>query len=257
MDLSALAPLLPPGLQPAVAQPFPLVVAGVGSDIPIGGMPQDTLTEESLTAYEVSYAGVLPRGTTLGGSFFVNRRDDAINFTALPPSLDPYTATHPPPGWRLPPGVLTQLAQFGIFLPRTAFTYLNLGPIRQTGVELWLEQRVSRAVAASINYSWQSEPEILDDPNPHLPAETQPAPDAPIQRRGDMERLAAPGFRVGERRHRRVLERRPHVGVSPRPHRRVRDRERQRRGEVAGRCRHDHGEGNQRVQPDHPIAHLR
>ena len=84
----------------------------------------------------------------------------------------------------------------------------------------------------------------------------QPAPDAPIQRRGDMERLAAPGFRVGERRHRRVLERRPHVGVS-RPHRRVRDRERQRRGEVAGRCRHDHGEGNQRVQPDHPTAHLR
>ena len=28
-------------------------------------------------------AGVLSRGTTLGGSFFVNRRDDAINFTAL------------------------------------------------------------------------------------------------------------------------------------------------------------------------------
>ena len=67
--------------------------------------------------------------------------------------------------------MLTQLAQFGIFLPRTAFTYLNLGPIRQTGVELWLEQRVSRAVAASVNYTWQSEPEILDDPNPHLPAE--------------------------------------------------------------------------------------
>ena len=171
VDLSALAPLLPPGLQPAVAQPFPLVVAGVGSDIPIGGMSQDELTEESLTAYEVSYAGVLSRGTTLGGSFYVNRRDDAINFTVLPPSLDPYTATHPPPGWRLPPGVLTQLAQFGRFLPRTAFTYLNLGPVRQTGVELWLEQRVSRAVAASINYSWQSEPEILDDPNPHLPAE--------------------------------------------------------------------------------------
>ena len=171
VDLSALAPLLPPGLQPAVAQPFPLVVGAVGSDIPIGGMPQDELTEESLTAYEVSYTGVLPLGTTLGGSFFVNRRDDSINFTALPPTLDPYTAATPPPGWRLPPVVLTQLAQFGIFLPRTAFTYLNLGPIRQTGVELWLEQQVSRAVAASVNYSWQSEPEILDDPNPYLPSE--------------------------------------------------------------------------------------
>ena len=126
VDLSALAPLLPPVLQPAVAEPFPLVVGASGSDIPIGGMPQDELTEESLTAYEVSYTGVLPRGTTLGGSFFVNRRDDSINFTALPPSLDPYTAASPPPGWRLPPLVLTQMAQLGIFLPRTAFTYLNL-----------------------------------------------------------------------------------------------------------------------------------
>ena len=47
-------------------------------------------------------------------------------------------------------------------------------------------------------------------------------------------RVAAPGCRLGERRHRRILERRPHRGVS-RLHRRVRDRERQRRGEVAGR----------------------
>ncbi len=171
VDLSGLAPLLPPVLQPAVAQPFPLIVNAVGSDIPIGRMPQDELTEESLTAYEVSYTGVLPRGTTFGGSFFVNRRDDSINFTALPQSLDPYTAASPPPGWQLPPFVLTQMAQLGIFLPRTAFTYLNLGPIRQTGVELWLDQKVSRLLATSINYSWQSKPEILDNPNPYLPAE--------------------------------------------------------------------------------------
>ena len=171
VDLTGLAPLLPPVLQPAVAQPFPLVVNAVGSDIPIGGMPQEELFEESLTAYEVSYTGVLPRGTTLGGSFYVNRRDDSINFVSLPRSLDPYTAANPPPGWRLPPVVLALMAQRGIFLPRTAFTYLNLGPIRQTGLELWLEQPFSRSLAASVNYSWQSEPEILDDPTPYLPAE--------------------------------------------------------------------------------------
>ena len=171
VDLTGLAPLLPPLLQPAVAQPFPLVVNAVGSDIPIGGMPQEELLEESLTAYEVSYTGVLPRGTTLGGSFYVNRRDDSINFVSLPRSLDPYTAANPPPGWRLPPVVLALMAQRGILLPRTAFTYLNLGPIRQTGLELWLEQQFSRSLAASVNYSWQSEPEILDDPNPYLPAE--------------------------------------------------------------------------------------
>ena len=62
VDLSALAPRLPPVLQPAVAQPFPLVVGAVGSDLPIGGRPQDELTEESLTAYEVSYTGVFRAG---------------------------------------------------------------------------------------------------------------------------------------------------------------------------------------------------
>ena len=171
VDLRGLAPLLPPPLQREVAHPFPLVVNAVGSNLPIGGLAQDELVEDSLTAYEVSYTGVLPRGTTLGGSLYVNRRDDAINFVPLPPHRDPYTAANPPPGWRLPPLVLAQMAQVGQFLPRTAFTYLNLGPTRQTGLELWLNQQVSRSLAASVNYSWQSEPEILDDPNPFLPAE--------------------------------------------------------------------------------------
>ena len=171
VDLSGLAPLLPPPLQPAVAQPFPLVVNAVGSDIPIGNMAQDELIEESLTAYEVSYTGVLPRGTTLGGSFFVNQREDSISFTPLAPTRDPYTPANPPPGWQLPPVMLGLMAQAGIYLPRTAFTYFNLGPLRQTGVELWLDQRFSRELAASVNYPWQSEPEILDDPNPFLASE--------------------------------------------------------------------------------------
>ena len=171
VDLSGLAPLLPPPLQPAVAQPFPLVVNAVGSSLPIGDMAQDDLIEESLTAYEVSYTGVLPRGTTLGGSFFVNQREDSISFTPLAPSRDPYTPANPPPGWRLPPVMLGLMAQAGIYLPRTAFSYFNLGPLRQTGVELWLDQRFSRSLAASVNYSWQSEPEILDAPNPFLASE--------------------------------------------------------------------------------------
>ena len=171
VDLSGLAPLLPPPLQPAVAQPFPLIVNAVGSNIPIGDMAQDELIVESLTAYEVSYTGVLPRGTTLGGSFFVNQREDSISFTPLAPTRDPYTAANPPPGWQLPPVMLGLMAQAGIYLPRTAFTYFNLGPLRQTGVELWLDQRFSRELAASVNYSWQSEPEILDDPNPFLASE--------------------------------------------------------------------------------------
>ena len=54
-------------------------------------------------------------------------------------------------------------------------------------MELWLNQRFSRPLAASVNYSWQSEPEILDAPNPFLPAELNLPPDPPVQRGGELE----------------------------------------------------------------------
>ena len=165
-DLSGLAPLLPPALRPAVAAPFPLVVHAVGSDIPINGNPQKELTEESVTAYEVAYTATVRTRTTVGAAFYVNDRQHNISFTPLPNNLDPYTVTNPPPGWPLPPVILAVLAQSGIFLPRTAFTYLNLGPLRDKGLELSLDHRISEALTATANYSWQAKPTILSDPNP-------------------------------------------------------------------------------------------
>ena len=194
VDLSGLAAfrpllpaLLPPGLPPAVAQgalmqleqqldqttaqPFPLVVRSVGSDLPLGSMPRTGITEESLTAYELSYTGTFGN-TTAGAAVYLNRRDTPISFTELPPSVDAYTAENPPPGWVLPPQVLSFMASAaGIYLPRTAFTYSNLGPTRHVGAELWFDQRISRSASTWFNYSWQAEPEILDSDNPFLPDE--------------------------------------------------------------------------------------
>jgi iron complex outermembrane receptor protein len=166
ISLQALAPLLPAPLRPLVANPFPLVVRAVGSELPIGTTPQAKLQEESLTAYEFAYTGVFRNRTTVGVAFYINDMNDNINFVTLPSSLDPYTAANPPPGWALPPSILTAMAQLGIFLPRTGFTYLNLGPTRQKGVELSLDHRFSTAVSAFVNYSWQGDPQVLDDPNP-------------------------------------------------------------------------------------------
>ena len=190
VDLSSLAPFLPAPLRPVIgprlAQPFPLVVRAAGSDRPIGAMERLPLREESLTAYEVSYTGTLWPGGTIGAAAYLNRRDDPINFVPVASDVDPYTAHNLPPGWaaylgadRLPaplatqaPGLLLQqMAQFGIYLPRTAFTYFNLGPTRQVGAELWWDQRLSRSASAWINYSWQAEPEILESENPYLPEE--------------------------------------------------------------------------------------
>ena len=166
VDLSGLRPLLPAPLQPLVANPFPLVVKAVGSELSIGSTPQATLKQESLTAYEFAYTGTFRDKTTVGLAFYVNDMNDNINFVQLPNSQDPYTATNPPPGWQLPTVILAQMAQLGILLPRTAFTYLNLGPTRQRGVELSLDERVSSTISAFANYSWQGKPEILNDPNP-------------------------------------------------------------------------------------------
>ena len=167
VDLRGLAPLLPPPLQPLVAAPFPLAVRAIGSELPIGSTPQASLKHESLTALEGAYTGTFKDRTTLGVAVYMNDMDDNINFVQLPSSLDPYTPASPPPGWQLPPVILGAMAQLGIFLPRTAFTYLNLGPIRQKGVELSLDHRMSSAVSTFANYSWQGRPEALDDPNPY------------------------------------------------------------------------------------------
>jgi outer membrane receptor protein involved in Fe transport len=171
VDLSPIAGLLPPALQPLVASPFPLVVRAVGSDIPINGQAQAELTEQSLTAYEVAYTGTVRDRTTVTAAVYINNTDKEINFTQLPASLDPYTASNPPPGWRLPAIVLAQLAARGVFLPRTAFTYLNLGPTREKGAEFSLDHRFSNALTAFANYSIQAKPTILDDPNPFPPTE--------------------------------------------------------------------------------------
>src|SRR3954470_15521970 len=168
-DLSALAPLLPPPLAPLVAQPFPLVVNAVGSKIAINGTAQADLAEESLTAYEVAYTASIAR-TTATAAFYVNDLDRNINFVQLPNNLDPYTAQNPPPGWPLPPAILSVLAARGIFLPRTAFTYLNLGPVREKGLELSLDQRIAPGVSGFVNYSWQAKPTVIDSATP-FPAE--------------------------------------------------------------------------------------
>src|SRR6202008_1929732 len=109
--------------------------------------------------------------TTVGAAFYVNDRDDSIAFTPLPNNLDPYTPAHPPPGWPLPPSILDLLAQRGIYLPRTGFTYLNLGPLREKGLELSVDHRISGGLSTFAHYSWQGNPSVTAGPNPDPPAE--------------------------------------------------------------------------------------
>ncbi len=167
VNLSALAPLLPPPLQPLVAQPFPLVIRAEGSEVrrDLGIPPADKLKEESLKAYEIAYTGTFGRRTTVGLAFYINDTDDNIRFLT-DAKRDPYTAANPPPGWKLPPVILAAMAQRGIFLP-SSFTYVNLGPLRNKGAEVSVDQGFNAWLSGFANYSWQANPKSTDPSRPY------------------------------------------------------------------------------------------
>jgi outer membrane receptor for ferrienterochelin and colicins len=185
IDLSAFAaiPGLPAPLVAFFSVPFNLQVRAVGSDIDdpsFAGRDRPGLKEESLTAYEVAYTGTLGGRTTVGAAFYINDTDDNINFLASPgpgPFQVPfYTPQAPPPGFPAitvgPPFspvplplasfIVAALQQRGILLPRN-LTYMNIGKIRNKGVELSVDHTFDRNWSAFANYSWQAEPEPLDD----------------------------------------------------------------------------------------------
>ena len=184
IDLSPFAaiPGLPPPIVAFFQQPFPLQVRAIGSEVDdpaFEGRERPPLVEESLTAYEIAYTGTINGRTTLGAAFYINDTDDNINFIANPgpgPLQVPfYTPQAPPPGFPpitvgppfspvpIPFGsfVVAGLAQRGILLPRN-LTYLNIGKIRNKGLELSIEHSFDRNWNAFANYSWQGDPEPQD-----------------------------------------------------------------------------------------------
>jgi iron complex outermembrane receptor protein len=135
---------------------FPIITRAVGNE---------NLQEEQLDAYEVGYTGDFNSGrTVVSFSYYINDTDQNINFVPV----GVYTTQNPPPGWPLNPAIIGLLASQGIVFP-SEFTYLNLGPLRNQGIELSLDQVVTDHISLFVNYSYQKDPEILDDSDGTFP----------------------------------------------------------------------------------------
>jgi outer membrane receptor protein involved in Fe transport len=180
IDLRGLAPFAPPALQPALSQPFLLRVRNVGSEIRNGG---GSLDAESLNAYELAYTGSFGK-TSLGLAIYQNDQNNSINFTPVAPGgafgnapgpgFDVYTPATAPaligitPGGSPVPGAIVPFLlavppPFGpVVLPRTVSTYLNLGPLRQRGLEASIGYNINEVWSANANYSFQGDPKVLD-----------------------------------------------------------------------------------------------
>ena len=123
---------------------------------PIRAVGNPDLEQETLTAYEIGYAGAL-RGVNVSASVYWNNTEDGIYFT---PNVF-YSATTPPPTWppALPTAILTILANRTppVLLP-AGYTYLNFGEVRDKGIELGFDTPLNRYLNVFANYSYQWKP---------------------------------------------------------------------------------------------------
>jgi hypothetical protein len=89
-----------------------------------------------------------------------NHTDDAIRFTPV----TAYSSSNPPPGWPLPPQFVPPGA-----LP-SRYTYVNLGTVKDKGIEAGVDVVVNRVISAFANYSYQWRP-VVDFPAPFTAAD--------------------------------------------------------------------------------------
>jgi outer membrane receptor protein involved in Fe transport len=138
-------------------------LAGNYCSFPMQAVGNKHLEEQSLNAYEAGYTATIAKSRArLGVAFYVY--DSNGNFAAS--QIGSYTSRNPPPGWPLPPFVLDALVAantfgLGLGLPSIG-SFQNLGRVRNKGLELNADARISRYISGFANYSRQARPESND-----------------------------------------------------------------------------------------------
>ena len=121
---------------------------------PAAALGSDELNEESLTAYELGYTGAFGDRTFVSAAFYLNQTRDIILFT----QTESYDSENPPPGWPLDPKVLDELEDAGMGLS-SELAFRNFDRVRDRGIELSIQTRISAFVDVFANYTWQDDPE--------------------------------------------------------------------------------------------------
>ena len=122
---------------------------------PIAAVGNPDLKQETMNAFELGYTAVLRKRATVTAAVYWNTTDDAILFT----QVASYSPSSPPPTW--PPTVPTFV--LGLIPPPglpSAFSYRNLGTIKDKGFELGVDLAVNRYVNVFGNYSYQADPVV-------------------------------------------------------------------------------------------------
>jgi iron complex outermembrane receptor protein len=164
---------------------FPVRAVGSNVGLPAAGVPPQDLVEQSITAYEVGYTGVIKQRATISAAFFFNETKDDIFFT----QVASYRAANPPPRWPpfppIPPFLGGPILEglycspstvpgsrpcpFGIgFGLPAGYSYRNLGKVEQKGLELGIDGAFTKEWSAYANYSYQPDPKAIGFPQSEI-----------------------------------------------------------------------------------------
>jgi iron complex outermembrane receptor protein len=122
--------------------------------VPTDARGNPDLSEEHIDAFEVAYTGILRNRATVSAAWYYSTWTDQILFT----QTGEWGPFNPPPGWPLPGLVWAGVYVAGIRFP-SEFTYLNLGEVRDTGIELGIDGSITDHWGAFANYAYRAEPD--------------------------------------------------------------------------------------------------
>ncbi|HUF48066.1 MAG TPA: TonB-dependent receptor [Vicinamibacterales bacterium] len=143
----------------AIGLPLPPPLDTTTFLVPTRALGNRDLTEEHIDAFEVAFTGNIRNRATVSAAWYYSQWGDQILFT----QTGEWGPFGPPPGWPLPGLVWAGLYANGIRFP-SEFTYLNLGKVRDTGIELGIDGAITDRWGAFVNYAYRAEPDP-DFPN--------------------------------------------------------------------------------------------
>ena len=135
-----------------------------GNKVEIPNVPSEDLTEQSITAYEVGYTGIIRQRATVTAAWFQNDTKNDVFFTqvALVPRDQPAaglaaaarSCSSCSTARRTRRPAAPARSAPASACPRR-YSYRNFGKVRQRGVEFGVDGAFSKELSAFANYSYQ------------------------------------------------------------------------------------------------------
>jgi len=138
----------------ALGLPLPPPLNTLTFLVPTDALGNPDLTEEWVDAFELAYTGNLHDRASVSAAVYYTKFSDQIFFTQTG-EWGPFS---PPPGWPLPGIVWAGVYQAGIRFP-SEFAYRNLGEVKDKGIELGIDGRITDELGAFVNYAFRARPQ--------------------------------------------------------------------------------------------------